>query len=61
LKKYYVLLVQKGDHRSFNMACIVRSYFDLTDLPGRFSLHLPPYKLNRLDLTPESFAKILNQ
>lgn len=60
LRRCYVGLVQRGEHRSFNMACIVRSYFDLHELPGNFSLNLQPYQFSRLDLTPESFAKVLN-
>lgn len=61
LKTCYLQLLKRGGHRDFNMACIIRCYFGLSDLPGQFSLDLPPYKLSRLDLTPEKFAKILNQ
>ncbi len=61
LKLCYSLLLKKNDHQAFNMACIVRQYFGLKDLPGRFSLNLEPYHLSRLDLTCETFAQILNK
>lgn len=59
LRKYCVLLMRKGDHLSFNMACIIRSYFDLSDLPGTFSLQLRPYQLGKLDESYEGFSAII--
>lgn len=59
LRKYCVLLMRKGDHLSFNMACILRSYFDLSDLPGTFSLQLRPYQLGKLDESYEGFSAII--
>lgn len=61
IRQQYLQLLKRGDQRSFNMACILRQYFDLRDLPGEFSLNLRPYELSRLDLSPETFTKILNQ
>lgn len=52
-------LVRKGDRLSFNLACIIRHYFDVADLPATFSLQLRPYQLGRLDDSFESFMKIL--
>lgn len=59
LRKYCVLLMRKGDHLSFNMACILHSYFDLSDLPGTFSLQLRPYQLGKLDESYEGFSAII--
>lgn len=54
-----VRLVRKGDRLSFNMAAIVRQYFDITSIPGTFSLNLPPYAQGRMERSPENFLKVL--
>lgn len=59
LRRFAIELIRKGDKTSFNMACIVREYFNLEALPGTFSLNLPPYELSRLDTHFEAFSKIL--
>ena len=52
-------VVRKGDRLSFNMAAIVRQYFDITSIPGTFSLNLPPYAQGRMERSPENFLKVL--
>lgn len=59
LRRYAVELMRKGDKPSFNLACILREYFDLDELPGTFSLRLPPHELSRLDSGFDTFARIL--
>lgn len=59
LHAYASLLLRKADSLSFNMTSIIRQYFDLQDIPGRFSLQLEPYELSRLDQGAEYFFKIL--
>lgn len=59
LRSHCLNLMRKGDHRSFNLACIVHHYFGLNDLPGTFSLRLETYELSRLDGNYEQFCKIL--
>ncbi|MBQ2269485.1 MAG: hypothetical protein II338_04520 [Bacteroidaceae bacterium] len=59
LRAHCLTLMRKGDHRSFNLACIVHHYFGLNDLPGTFSLRLENYELSRLDGNYEQFCKIL--
>lgn len=59
LRSHCLTLMRKGDHRSFNLACIVHHYFGLNDLPGTFSLRLETYELSRLDGNYEQFCKIL--
>lgn len=59
LRRFAIELIRRGDKTSFNMACIVREYFNLDALPGTFSLNLPPYELSRLDTHFEAFSKIL--
>lgn len=59
IRQYCLELMKRGDLRSFNLACILRTYFDLPDLPGSFSLKLQPYELGRLDQSYEKFCKLL--
>lgn len=61
LRRYCILLMRKGDRRSFNLAGMLCRYFDIAALPGTFSLRLQPYQQSRLDESYDSFCKILNQ
>ena len=57
LRHYCILLMQRGDNLSYNMASIMQSYFGLGELPGTFSLRLRTYELSRLDGSYELFKK----
>lgn len=61
LRRFGVELIRKGDKRSFNLACIIKEYFDLPELPGTFSLSLQPYELSRLDTSYDTFLTIINR
>lgn len=61
LRRYGIELIRKGDKRSFNLACVIKEYFGLRELPGTFSLSLQPYELSRLDTSYETFLTILNK
>ena len=61
IARQYLQLIRKADKRSYNLASILRHYFDLHDLPGNLSLRLQPYQFSRLDITLDTFSKILNQ
>lgn len=61
LRRYGIELIRKGDKASFNLACIIKEYFALPELPGTFSLSLPPYELSRLDTSYDSFKRILQR
>lgn len=61
LRRFGVELIRKGDKRSFNLACIIKEYFGLPELPGTFSLSLQPYELSRLDTSFETFQTIVNK
>lgn len=61
LRHYAILLIRKGDKLSFNLASIICHYFDLHDVPGRFSLSLQPYELGRLDQGFPIFEAILRR
>lgn len=58
LRKYCILLKKRGDALSFNLASIANCYFDL-HVPGTFSLNIRPYELNYLDVSYETFRKVL--
>ena len=58
----YVISLMKSDRKfAFNMASILIQYFDLHQIPGHFSLQIPPYELSRLDDNYESFIKVLKR
>lgn len=59
ITRYYYALVKKGDKHSYNLASIIKQYFGMVQLKGNFSLRIQPWELSRLELTPETFAKIL--
>ena len=59
IRRFAVELIRRGDKQAYNMACILRDYFDLEALPGTFSLQLAPYELSRLDTNFDYFVKIL--
>lgn len=61
LRRFGVELIRKGDKRSFNLACILKEYFGLPELPGTFSLSLQPYELSRLDTSFDTFLTIINR
>lgn len=61
LRRFGIELIRKGDKRSFNLACIIKEYFALPELPGTFSLSLQPYELSRLDTSYDTFLTIINR
>lgn len=61
LRHYALLLIRRGDRLSFNLASIMRQYFDLKDIPGTFALRLESYELSRLEQSPETFIQILKR
>lgn len=61
LRRFGIELIRKGDKRSFNLACIIKEYFGLPELPGTFSLSLQPYELSRLDVSFDTFLTIINR
>ena len=52
-------LVKKGTSLSFNLASIMKAYFDLEGVKGTFSLTLKPYQMGRMDSSYENFKKIM--
>lgn len=54
-------LMHRGTDHDFNLVSIVKCYFDLPQVRGRFSLQLNAYELSRLDKSFDEFKKILNR
>jgi len=52
---------RRGDNLSFNLASLLRTYFDLPDIRGTFSLTLQPYELSRLDTDFKVFCRIITK
>lgn len=52
-------LMKKGDTLSFNLASIMKLYFDLYSVKGTFSLRMNPYELGRIDFSYEAFSKLI--
>ena len=50
-----------GGCLSFNLASLLRTYFDLPDLRGTFSLQLEPYELTRIDTDYEVFRRAVTK
>ncbi len=51
----------KADSISFNLASLLRTYFDLPDIRGTFSLNIQPYELSRLDTDFETFKRVITK
>ena len=56
-----ISLMKHSDALSFNMASLMKRYFDLPNVPGTFSLQVNDYELSRLDQGYEYFAKMLKR
>lgn len=54
-------LMRRGDSLSFNVASAIRSFFDLQDVRGVFSLHIEPYELSRLDTDFDTFSRVVRK
>ena len=54
-------LMKRGDSLSFNVASMIRAFFDLQEVKGVFSLHIQPFELSRLDTDYETFKRIASK
>lgn len=54
-------LIKRGNSLSFNLASLLRTYFDLQEIRGVFSLTLQPYELSRLDTDFDVFQRIVTK
>ena len=58
-RKCCATLIRRQDDRAFNAVCIIKAYFGLDDLPGRFSLKIEPYELSHIDRDFDTFRHAL--
>ncbi|MBO4673740.1 MAG: hypothetical protein J5616_05270 [Bacteroidaceae bacterium] len=59
-RKCSMSLIKRMDDRAFNAVCIIKTYFGLDDLPGRFSMKIEPYELSHIDRNFDTFVHVLN-
>lgn len=52
-------LMKRHDDMAFNAVCIIKAYFGLDDLPGRFSLRVEQYELSHIDRNFDTFKRAL--
>jgi len=52
-------MMKKNDDLSFNMASLIRSYFDLNDIKSTFSLQIEPYELSYIEQSFDTFLHVL--
>ena len=54
-------VMKRGDNLSFNLASLLRTYFDLPEIHGTFSLALQQYELSRLDTDFDVFCRVVTK
>jgi hypothetical protein len=59
-RKCCMVLMKRLDDRAFNAVCLIKAYFGLDDLPGRFSLTIEQYELSHIDRNYDTFVHVLN-
>ena len=60
IKKCCMLLANRGDDMSLNMACILKEYFDISDVNIPKSIHIEQYELSHLERNKENFINALH-
>lgn len=58
-RKCCMVIIKRRDDRAFNAVCLIKAYFDLDDLPARFSLKIEQYELSHIDRNYETFLHVL--
>lgn len=54
-------VMKRGDNLSFNLASLLRTFFDLPEVKGTFSLALQPYELSRIDSDFDVFCRVITK
>lgn len=52
-------LLARHSRLAFNLVSIMKNYFDLSEVPGTFSLRISPFELSRLDSGYQTFCNIM--
>lgn len=61
LNRCAVFLRKQDDTMAYNFVSLMKSYFDLREIKGSFSLQLNPYELGRAETSYDSFMKLLEK
>lgn len=56
-----LFLIKRDDDLSFNLASLIKAYYDLEEVKGTFSLRLEPYKLARIENSYEAFCEAMRR
>lgn len=59
-RKCCIYIMKRNTDISFNMASILRAYFDLSDIKSQLSLKIDTYELNYIDRNYDTFLHVLN-
>ncbi len=59
-RKCCIYIMKRNTDISFNMASILRAYFDLADIKSQLSLKIDTYELNYIDRNYDTFLHVLN-
>ena len=54
-------VMKRGNNLCFNLASMLRTYFDLSEIRGTFSLEIQPYELSRLDTDFDVFCRVITK
>lgn len=55
-----LIIIKRNNDMAFNAASLIKTYWDIDDMPARFSLHIEPYELNHIDQNYNNFVNILH-
>ena len=57
--KCCLFIMKRKDDRAYNVVSLIKAYFGLDDLPGRFSLNIEQYELSHIDRDYDTFLHVL--
>lgn len=59
-RKCCMLIIKRGNDMAFNAVSLIKAYWELDDIPARFSLNIEQYELNHIDKNYDNFLHVLN-
>ena len=54
-----MFIIKRKDDHAYNVVSLIKAYFGLDDLPGRFSLNIEQYELSHIDRDYDTFLHVL--
>lgn len=59
VRKCCMALMKRKSDMAFNAVSMMKTYWDLDDMPARFSLNIEEYELNHIDKNFDTFCNVL--